>query len=119
MTRKPYSVSQLAEHWACSHEAIYALLRKHARGEPGGLPHFTIGGKLYRIKAEVVDQWERNGGATKSDSIDLERSPGEADCEKRLSSGASSPADTDIDLVSSVRKRAELRSIVSLAASKP
>ena len=59
---RPYSVDELAERWGCARESIYALIRKHVRGEPGGLPAFTIGGKLYRIKREIVEQWESSGG---------------------------------------------------------
>ena len=52
---RPFTVPQLAERWQCSTESIYALIRKHERGEPGGLKHFTIGPKLIRIPYPAVD----------------------------------------------------------------
>jgi excisionase family DNA binding protein len=58
--RRPYTVALLAERWQCSPESIYALIRK------GELKAFTIGGKLWRIRADVVDLWE--GGQTEMGS---------------------------------------------------
>lgn len=116
---RPYTVKQLAETWQCTEETIYALIRKFQKGEPDGLPAFTIGGKLLRIKAEVVDQWQNSGGSTKWGDTGSGRSSIPISNDMRPSSvGATTAGLTDIDLESSLRRRAELRSIHGLAGSK-
>src|SRR5688572_31862884 len=102
--RRPFTVAALADHWSCSLESIYALIRKFDRGEPGGLPAFTIGGKLLRIKVEVVEQWEGNGASTSSGGTVLDSST-----VKPSSVGEMSAARTESDLVSSARTRVERR----------
>jgi excisionase family DNA binding protein len=118
-SRKPYTVKELAERWQVSQEAVYALIRKHARGEPGGLPAFTIGGKLWRIRAEEVERWEGDGGSMQSGNTGSERSttPGSGST-KPSSSGGTSTDPTDDVLVSSLKERADSRLMGSLAASK-
>jgi excisionase family DNA binding protein len=108
--RRPYTVEALAERWQCGKDAIYALIRKFAEGEPGGLPAFTIGGKLWRIKAEVVDQWEDNGGSTRSENSDSVLSM------EKLSPSGEDPA-SDIALESSRKQRADLR-LMRLSAAQ-
>lgn len=63
----PLTVQQLADRWACSRDAVYALLRT------GRLPSFRVGGKLLRIKADVVRGWE-NGDDTLSANTDCSSS---------------------------------------------
>lgn len=116
---RPYTVAQLAARWQCAAESIYALIRKHERGEPGGLPAFTIGGKLLRIKAEVVDQWEGSGGSTASDATASDASSTRASGSmKPLSVGEMSKASTERDSVSTVRSRVERRLMRGSAASR-
>lgn len=103
--RRPYTVEALASRWQCGKDAIYSLIRKFTEGEPGGLPAFTIGGKLWRIKAEVVEQWEDSGGSTR-----LADTGSEALKAKPSSSGATTTEKgTAIDLVSSTRRKVEER----------
>ncbi len=56
MTERPMTVAQVADRWACSKDAIYALIRDQK------LRAFRVGGKLLRIRAEDVTQWENAGG---------------------------------------------------------
>src|SRR5688572_10887730 len=106
--RRPFTVAALADHWSCSLESIYALIRKFERGEPGGLPAFTIGGKLWRIKVEVVDQWERNGGSTElGGTVSDSSSTRILASTKPLSVGEMSEENTAKDSASMVRTRVE------------
>src|SRR5262245_26721768 len=103
--RRPYTVESLAERWQCGKDAIYALIRKFTEGEPGGLPAFTIGGKLWRIKAEVVEQWEDNGGSTRW--ADTASEPLKA--KPSSSGGTTNGKGTVIDSASSTRQKVEER----------
>ena len=67
MSERPMTVQQLADRWACSKHAVYALIRR------GQLPHFRVGGKLLRIKPGDVAAWE-NGGGTLSANTDCSSS---------------------------------------------
>ena len=59
----PLSVAQLADRWACSRDAVYALIKS------GQLPHFKAGGKLLRIKLADVVAWENGGARSSSEPI--------------------------------------------------
>lgn len=61
MSDKPYSVKTLAERWGCSVDTIYDLISR------GDLPSFRAGGRLLRIAAGAVAEWESAGGNTRSD----------------------------------------------------
>lgn len=117
---KPFTVKKLAERWDCTEETIYALIRKFVKGEPDGLPAFTIGGKLWRIKAEIVEQWESSGGSMKWAASDSARSSAQKSDGTKPSSAGVTRAEShiDTDLVSSLKRRAELRSMHGLAGSK-
>ncbi len=67
---RPYTVASLAERWECSTHAVYALIREKR------LPAFRLGGKLLRIRAEVVEAWERDGGSIQSANTGSEPSTG-------------------------------------------
>lgn len=67
MSDRPLTVAQVAERWACSRDAVYALIRT------GQLPHFRVGGKLLRIKPGDVLAWE-NGGGMRSVNTDCNSS---------------------------------------------
>jgi excisionase family DNA binding protein len=118
LNQRPYTVEELAEHWQVSRETIYALIRKFVKGDPDGLPAFTIGGKLWRIKRETVEQWQSAGGSMKSGDTgsdgSLVQSPNST---KPSSCGETATARTDEDLVSSARRRVESRLMHSLANS--
>ncbi|MCW2763351.1 MAG: hypothetical protein JWR85_3552 [Marmoricola sp.] len=47
-----YSVASLAEHWGCGSDTVYALIRS------GDLVAFKLGGRLLRIRAHEVEQYE-------------------------------------------------------------
>lgn len=47
-----FDVAGLAEHWGCGTDTVYTLVRS------GDLPHFKLGGKLIRIRAEEVERYE-------------------------------------------------------------
>lgn len=63
-SRKIYTPSTLAEKWECSSQHIRNLCRS------GELPFYRLGGKLIRIKAEDVEDFECRTGV----SQDLEES---------------------------------------------
>lgn len=56
------SVSQVAERWQCSRDAVYDLINS------GRLRAFRVGSKVLRLRLGDVESWE-SGGAIKSDSI--------------------------------------------------
>ena len=118
--RRPYTVEQLAETWQCSRESIYALIRRFVQNQPGGLPAFTIGGKLWRIKAEVVEQWQDVGGSTRSADIDSALSlTNEPANTKPSSAGETTPTSRIVsDSESMVRARVERRLMRGSAASR-
>ena len=62
MTEKPFTVAQVAERWACSPDAVYALIRSKK------LQAFRVGGKLLRIQAKEIERWESIGANTQSES---------------------------------------------------
>ncbi len=112
---KAYTVKELADKWQCSQESIYALIRKHVAGKPGGLPAFSIGGKLWRIKPEIVEQWQDVGGNTRSENSDLERSSTAMSERMKPSSITAMQTDpSEEDLVSSAKRRAASRLTSSL-----
>ncbi len=47
-----HSVATLADHWGCSTDTIYALVKS------GELAHFKLGGKLIRIRSDEVERFE-------------------------------------------------------------
>jgi excisionase family DNA binding protein len=47
-----YTVAALAEHWGCSTSFIYEQIAC------GALPAWKLGGKLYRIGAAAVEEYE-------------------------------------------------------------
>lgn len=49
---KVFDVTGLADHWGCSADIIYGLIRG------GELQAFKLGGKLIRIRAEEVEKFE-------------------------------------------------------------
>ncbi len=114
---KAYTVKELAEHWQCSQESIYALIRR----KENPLPAFSIGGKLLRIKPEVVEQWQENGGSMRSAGIGSDASATSTDSTRPSSSGETTAArSTENDLVAStVRQRVESRLMRGSAASRP
>ena len=52
MAPRIHSVATLADHWGCSTDTIYALVKS------GELPHFNLGGKLIRIRGDEVERFE-------------------------------------------------------------
>lgn len=70
MTEKPFTVATLADRWQCSTHAIYWLIREKR------LPAFRLGGKLLRIRAEDVTQWESTGGSIALAATDLDNLKG-------------------------------------------
>jgi len=50
--KRPYTPETLAERWQCSAPHIYRLLNS------GQLPGFKLGGKLWRVRAEDVEEYE-------------------------------------------------------------
>jgi excisionase family DNA binding protein len=47
-----YSPATLAKRWECSENTIRNLIRR------GELPHFRLGGKLFRIRVKDVEDYE-------------------------------------------------------------
>ena len=115
MRERPYTIQELAERWSCTAEAIYALIRH----PDNPLPAFKVGGKLWRVRAEIVDQWENDGGSTRSGSTGSE--PSETSTARtRLSSVGGMTGESIADAsVSSVKSRVDRRLMDSLAVSKP
>ena len=54
--QRPYSPETLARRWGCSAHHIRNMINR------GELPAFRLGGKLMRIRAEVVEEFEQCGG---------------------------------------------------------
>lgn len=52
MSEAIYTVAALAKRWGTSTAFVYSLL------ERGELPGFKLGGKLWRIKAVDVEEYE-------------------------------------------------------------
>jgi excisionase family DNA binding protein len=67
---KPYSVASLAEHWGCSDDTVYALIRS------GTLPHFKLGGRLYRIRQDDVERYECSQITPSNDTAESSQSSG-------------------------------------------
>jgi excisionase family DNA binding protein len=91
MTRATvYTPATLADKWGCSERHVRNMIDR------GELPHFRLGGKLLRIRADIVEAYEcQNGG-----------SPGFG--ENTASHGTippSQPGDGVIDLAQQTRKR--------------
>lgn len=55
---RAYTPETLAERWDCSPSVIRKLCRK------GDLPSFRLGGKLLRIRADDVEEYECQSGAS-------------------------------------------------------
>jgi excisionase family DNA binding protein len=49
---RPYTPESLAERWQCSKGFVYRMLKS------GQLQGFKVGGKLWRIRHEVVEEFE-------------------------------------------------------------
>lgn len=66
MVRFAYTPDELAERWGCSGNHIRAMIRK------GTLPAFRLG-KLYRVPASVVEEYEacENAPSPRSDQDQL------------------------------------------------
>ena len=116
MRERPYTIQELAERWSCTAEAIYALIRH----PDNPLPAFKVGGKLWRVRAEIVAQWESDGGNTKSESTGSELSEISSEARTRRSSaGATTVASIAGDSASSLKSKVDRRLMDSLAVSKP
>lgn len=77
--RGVYDVVTLAEKWGCGTDTIRSLIKS------GELPAFKVGGKLLRVRAEEVEQYEcrqitasndteassRSSGMNKDDATDI------------------------------------------------
>lgn len=52
MDRRPYTVAMLSERWRCSEQFIRDEIKR------GNLRAMRFGGKLIRIPADAVDEYE-------------------------------------------------------------
>lgn len=68
--RKVFDVHTLAEHWGCGTDTVYTLIRG------GELPHFKLGGKLIRIRADEVERYECRMNTASNDTETDSRSSG-------------------------------------------
>ncbi|WP_420029731.1 excisionase family DNA-binding protein [Rhodovulum sulfidophilum] len=50
--QRPYTPDMLAERWGCSGETVRAMIRD------GRLPAFRVGGRLLRVSAQTVKDFE-------------------------------------------------------------
>jgi len=57
-----FSVATLADHWGCSLDTVYAMVRS------GQLRHFKVGGKLIRIRADEVERFECQQNTASNDT---------------------------------------------------
>jgi len=58
MQERPYTVAQLADYWQCSDTFIYDRINA------GELRAFKLGGKLWRVRADAVEEFEQRAIGT-------------------------------------------------------
>ncbi len=87
-----YSVKQLSVRWDVHISTVYDIIARR------GLKSFKLGGKLIRVRAEDLEQWENAGGNMRSENTDLDNSTA-----KPSSSGGTKKGTTVEDLVFSLK----------------
>lgn len=68
--RGVYDVVTLAEKWGCGTDTVRSLIKS------GDLPAFKVGGKLLRVRAEEVEQYECRQITPSNDTETPSRSSG-------------------------------------------
>lgn len=59
MQNRPYTVAQLAAYWQCSTTFVYDRINA------GELRAFKLGGKLFRVSTEAVEEYEQRGATNR------------------------------------------------------
>jgi excisionase family DNA binding protein len=71
-----YTPKSLAEHWQCDDAVIYRLIAK------GELQAFRLGGKLWRIRGDAVEAYEKcrtiGSAGSRGSSLSSGRNPADA-----------------------------------------